>query len=79
MANPGQTGNVTKYSIQSIQNQSFDASFGVLSVELLGYDTTNNVLRRLAVDSSGLVGVVLGASTPSSGPYLSLPFTLLQP
>lgn len=40
---------------QYILNQSVDPTFSILAVELLGYDSTNNVLRRVNVDSSGSI------------------------
>lgn len=40
-------------SEQAILNQSFDEDYNVLSVELVGFDSSNNVLRRVAVDSTG--------------------------
>lgn len=43
----------TKQSVQSLKNQSFDPTFGVLSSEMLGYDLGNNVLRRIQVDANG--------------------------
>ena len=44
---------------QYIQNKSFDPEFQVETAELLGHDLANNVLRRVAVDSSGYLKVVV--------------------
>lgn len=43
----------TQNSEQNLQNLSFDPTFKVLAVELLGFDGTN--LQRLQVDVSGKV------------------------
>lgn len=60
MATPSRDPSQNKYTEQNILNTSFDETYGVLAVELLGEDT--NVLRRLQADSSGnlKVNVVAG-------------------
>jgi hypothetical protein len=47
---------------QGILNHSVDPQFGVVAIELLGYDATNNVLRRVVCNSSGnlLLDVSMG-------------------
>jgi len=42
---------------QEVFNSSFDPTFGVFVAELLGYDSSNNVLRRIIVDASGIIQV----------------------
>jgi hypothetical protein len=42
---------------------SFDTGFNINTFELIGYDSTNNVLRRISVDPNGNIAVSL-----SSGP-----------
>lgn len=43
----------TKDTEQYIGNKSFDPTFQLEQVILMGYDSTNNVMRPIAVDSSG--------------------------
>lgn len=50
---------VTKDSEQAIVNKSFDATYQVEQVEIVGYDADNNVLRPIAVTNTGLVKVTL--------------------
>ena len=52
----------TKHTIQNIFNWTFDEDFGVVAVELLGYDSTNNVLRRLVCDENGQIMTSGGAA-----------------
>jgi hypothetical protein len=42
-----------KLSEQHIQNFSFDHDFGLLIVELAGYDSTTDSIKRVAVNSLG--------------------------
>lgn len=65
MSAPGSATQPTKYSPQEMQNSGFDDVFGVPTVELLGYDSGNNVLRRLAVDSSGKIQTSSGLTQNS--------------
>ena len=44
-----QPGN--KHSLQNIFNWSFDPDFRVLGLELLAYDSVNDVLRRVTTDA----------------------------
>ena len=44
---------------QIILNRTVDDKFEVVAVELLGYDATNDVLRRIAVTSDGKLKVSL--------------------
>ena len=48
---------VTKDTGQYIKNKSFDPTFQVETVELLGHDSTNNILRRIQVTDTGNVKV----------------------
>jgi hypothetical protein len=41
----------TKYSEQNILNESFDKDFGVLAVELLGYDPITDSIKRVTIDA----------------------------
>lgn len=41
----------TKYSEQNILNESFDKDFGVLAVELLGYDPITDSVKRVTIDA----------------------------
>ncbi len=50
--------NVTKETEQAISNKSFDPTYQVEIVKLLGYDADVGVLRPIAVDSSGQIKVV---------------------
>ena len=43
---------------QVILNKSFDTDFNVIAMEALGYDSTNKVLRRIAVTATGALKVV---------------------
>jgi len=36
---------------QYLQNWSFDEDFGVLAFELLGFDSVNNVMKRITTDA----------------------------
>jgi hypothetical protein len=47
----------TTDTVQYIKNRSYDPTFDVETVELLGYDSDNNVLRRIVCDASGLVKI----------------------
>lgn len=60
-----------KYSEQDALNDSYDEDFKVIAFELLGYDATNNVLRRVQVDSQGrLLTVSAGSATTGESRYL---------
>ena len=48
---------LTKQTEQEIQNLSYDKTFDVLAVEMLGYDGTN--LVRVAVDTNGYLKVTV--------------------
>jgi hypothetical protein len=48
-----------KKSEQVILNTTSDADFNVIAIEALAYDSSASVLRRVAVDSSGKVGVAI--------------------
>lgn len=52
MAAPS-TNYPTKNTTQELVNDSFDKDFSVIAVETLGYDSANNVMVRMAADSSG--------------------------
>lgn len=76
----GNTGITTKYTAQEVQNLSFDNLFYVSAREILGYDATNARILPVLCDTSGQLIVSMGTATAvTTGPYLSLPFTLLQP
>jgi hypothetical protein len=45
--------NKTEDSPQEVLNKSVDPRFGILGVELLGYDAPNDSIRRVAVDENG--------------------------
>lgn len=55
MATPNRPASQNKYSEQYMQNSSFDEDFGENTVEVMGYDSINNVLRRLLLDTNGLI------------------------
>lgn len=42
-----------KHTQQNILNWSFDDDYKVLVVEMLGYDTSSQVLRRITVNNLG--------------------------
>lgn len=50
---------VTTDSEQYIANKSFDETYQVEQIEILGYDADNEVLRPIAVTNTGLVKVTL--------------------
>lgn len=45
-----------KHSVQNIMNWSFDPDFNVIGMELLAYDSVNDVMRRVTTDSMGHFG-----------------------
>jgi hypothetical protein len=47
----------TEDTSQEVLNKSVDPRFGILAVELLGYDTPNDTVRRVAVDENGQLEV----------------------
>ena len=49
--------NDTKLTKQYIANRSFDPTFNMSQMELLGFDSVNNVLRPIKVDANGQVYV----------------------
>lgn len=53
MATPNRPASQNKYTEQNMGNTSFDEDFGVNAVEIIGYDSINNVLRRIAVNENG--------------------------
>ena len=69
---PNKANRVTENSEQYIENLSYDRDFNVSALELLGHDSTNNVLRRIQVDANGQVkvsgggGVVISATPPDN-------------
>jgi len=50
---PNKTAHKTEKTEQYIDNLSYDKDFNISTMELLGHDTDNNVLRRIQVDDSG--------------------------
>jgi hypothetical protein len=70
---PDKDNSVTKKTSQYMANLGFDKTFNVQTIELLGHDSTNNVLRRIQVDDTGAIKtsggtsvVVVSATAPSS-------------
>lgn len=63
MSNPAAQVQVSE---QRVLAQSFDQDFNQLTVELLGYDSGNNVLRRVLVDSNGNLTVSGGGGGGST-------------
>lgn len=53
-------------TVQELQNRSFDPSFDVNAVEVLGYDDGGNALRRIAVDGDGKFEQSPGFATEST-------------
>ena len=49
----------TKKSEQNIFNNTYDTDFDVIAIEILGYDSDANVLRRIPVTSTGALKVVV--------------------
>ena len=47
-----------KHTEQNISNKTDDEDFKVISIELLAYDATNNVLRRVKCDENGIVQTI---------------------
>lgn len=45
----------TVMGLQELGNSTFDPTFGVKAVEILGYDSDNSVLRRILVDANGII------------------------
>ena len=60
----------TKYPVQYIKNLSFDEDFRISAVELLGYDSDAQVLRRIKVDSNG--NVVTSGTSPIASPFVTI-------
>ena len=59
--------NITTDTEQYMQNKSFDPTFGLQTVELIGYDVVNNEMRRVAVNTQGqLVSSAYAVSRASS-------------
>lgn len=58
-----------KHTEQNIMNASFDEDFQVSTTELLGYDSSANVLRRVKVDANGQVATTatLSGDVTTSG------------
>jgi len=50
----------TKYTEQTIQNFGFDQTFMRPIIEIWGYDSTNQVLRRIKVNADGKLVVSVG-------------------
>lgn len=55
-----------------MNNSSFDDTYGVNTVEILGQDASNNVLRRIQVDASG--NLVTSGGGGTSGGTSAVPF-----
>jgi hypothetical protein len=55
---------------QGILNHSVDPQFGVVAIELLGYDPVNNVLRRIPVKADGTLQLN-GAHKSTNLTYIS--------
>lgn len=53
MAQPNVPNPRTKQTPQNLQNLSFDPTFNVLAILLLGFDGTN--LQKIQVDANGKV------------------------
>lgn len=49
---------VTENTEQYIENKSFDETFQINTTEMIGYDSDNNVLRRIGVDANGYLEIV---------------------
>ena len=49
----------TKRTEQNIFNNSYDEDFDVVAVEILGYDSTGNALRRIKVNVNGELKVAI--------------------
>ena len=47
----------TKKSEQNIYNNTYDEDFDVIAVEMLGYDSVNQVLVRIKVNADGTLPV----------------------
>ena len=61
---------------QKNSNLSFDSDFNINAVELVGYDSVNNVLRRIQVDSSGsILSNVTGIVGGITYDYIALGYT----
>ena len=45
----------TQMTEQGILNHSVDPQFGIVAIEILGYDPANDVLRRIPVDENGVI------------------------
>ena len=48
-----------KKSEQNIFNKSYDEDFNIVAIEILGYDSNSDVLRRILVNSDGELKVAL--------------------
>lgn len=53
MPTPNKPASDTKYTLQNTLNNSYDEDFNVIAVEILGYDSDAQVLRRIKVSSTG--------------------------
>jgi hypothetical protein len=69
--------NPTLNTPQEMQNEGFDPTFRQPTVELLGYDSVNNVLRRVVVDVSG--NLVSSASSGGTTQYTDAAVTPAHP
>lgn len=69
---------ITKRTEQYMQNFGFDETYLQPTSLAIGQDTTNNVLRRLQVNTSGQVRVSLGSgSGGGASVWLSLGLSLM--
>ena len=64
----------TKLTPQYIKNRSFDPAFNTSQIELVGFDSVNNVLRPIKVDANGQV-YVSGALSQAAADALYLKLT----
>lgn len=56
---------VIKDTPQELGNKSFDPTFQLNTVEIMGYDSANNVMRPIAADANGNIVTTGGFSIPA--------------
>lgn len=58
-----------RISEQEIQNFSFDTEFGILAVEIAGYDVSTDAIKRVSVDTQGRLQVVIVGESPTTSVF----------
>lgn len=78
MSTPGTTGNLVQYTTQYIDNMGFDDLLKVPVVEIVGYDSVNQVARRLLVNAQGALSVEVGTTVLNGQVKVAVTNTAVQ-